>query len=158
MEELIMTNTLTVTKEMKTMEDILEILGETLCWDGSFEELPHLKQKEIYHKLQLDDEIESGVISDVEKAKKWLELIELVNEWAHDESCDFEHTLIFDEGTIGIFSKYEEYQDESFIDFVNGKLLLNGKTLESFKYLDGEDVNSVLTLMSIIEFNISTKA
>ncbi|HDR7770410.1 TPA: hypothetical protein QCY13_001647 [Bacillus paranthracis] len=148
----------TLMKETKAMEDILKVLEEALCWTGSFEELPYVKQGEVYHKLQLHDEIESGNITDVEKATKWLELIELVNEWAHDENWDFEHTLIFDEGTVGIFSTYGDYQDEFFVDFVDGKLLLDGETLESFKLLDGEDLNSIITLMNMIEFNITINA
>lgn len=143
---------------MQTMKDILKILEEALCWTCPFEELPYVKQGKVYHKLLLLDEIESGIITDVEKAKKWLELIELVNEWAQDEDWDFEHILIFDEGTVGIFSTYGDYQDKFFVDFVDGKLLLNDETLESFKLLNGEDFNSIITLMNAIEFNITINA
>ncbi|HFK1764582.1 hypothetical protein AT258_21005 [Bacillus wiedmannii] len=137
----------TVAKEIKTMEDILKVLEEETDTTCPFEELPYLKQEEVAHKVELLDEIESGNITNVEKAKRWLELIELVDKWAHDESENFVHTLAFAEGTVQIFSTYGEYQDQFDVDFVNGKLLL-----------DGEEMNSIVTLMNMIEFNITLNA
>ncbi|OQR54807.1 hypothetical protein [Bacillus sp. CDB3] len=144
--------------EMQTMEDVLKVLEEETDTTCPFEELPYLKQEEVAHKVELLDEIESGIITDLDKAKRWLELIELVNEWAHDESENFVHTLAFDEGTVQIFSTYGEYQDQFDVDFVDGKLLLNDEPLKSFEFIEGEDVNSIVTLMNMIEFNITINA
>ncbi|PEF36069.1 hypothetical protein [Bacillus wiedmannii] len=144
--------------EMKTMEDILTVLEKEPYEVEAFEKLPYLTQEEVAHKAELLDEIESGIITDVEKAKRWLELIELVNEWAHDESENFVHTLSFVEGTVQIFSTYGEYQDQFDVDFVDGKLLLDGETLESLKFIEGEEINSIVTLMNMIEFNITINA
>ncbi|OQR58327.1 hypothetical protein [Bacillus sp. CDB3] len=146
----------TVAKEMKTMEDILTVLEKEPY--ETFEELPYLKQEEVAHKSQLLDEIESGIITDVEKAKKWLELIELVNEWAHDENWDFVHALEFVEGTVQIYSTYGEYQDQFSVDFVDGKLYLDDEPLESINFLGNEGLNSIDVLMNMIEFNITINA
>ncbi|GIX59823.1 hypothetical protein BPADB04_48530 [Bacillus paranthracis] len=155
-----MKNTTTVLNEMKTMEDVLTVLEKASYGTCPFEELPHAKQGEVAHKLQLQSEIENGNITDVEKAKRWLELIELVYTWALDDEFEYamEHVLIFDEGTIQIFSTYGKYQDQFDVDFVDGKLYLDGETLESINFLGNEGLNSIDVLMNMIEFNITINA
>ncbi|MEM5663383.1 hypothetical protein ABR763_27495 [Bacillus cereus] len=153
-------NTTTKLNEMKTMEDILTVLEEASYGTCPFEELPHAKQGEVAHKLQLQSEIENGNITDVEKAKRWLELIELVYTWALDGEFEYniEHVLTFDEGMVRVHSFYGEYQDDFDVDFVNGKLYLDGETLESINFLGSKGFNSINTLMNMIEFNITLNA
>ncbi|WP_088291966.1 hypothetical protein [Bacillus mycoides] len=155
-----MKNIATVLNEIKTMEDVLTVLEETKNETCPFETLPYAKQEEIINKEQLQNEIEKGFITDVEKAKKWLELIDLVYEWAQDEKFEYNinHVLIFDEGNLRIYSTYGEYQDDFDIDFVNGKLLLNDETLKEYEFLGGDEEGSINVLMNAIEFSITLNA
>ncbi|PHC50198.1 hypothetical protein [Bacillus toyonensis] len=127
--------------EMKTMEEILSDLEKSFIGDCPFEELPHVRQAMIYNKFQLRDEIEDGFITDVEKAKKWLELIELVYEWAHDDEYEMEHRLIFSEGVVEIDSISEYCGGDWTLDYKDGAL-----------YLDDENFgDSILHLLNYIE-------
>ncbi|MED2708644.1 hypothetical protein [Bacillus toyonensis] len=150
----------TVLNEIKTMEDVLTVLEETINGANSFEKLSDAKKEEVIHKSQLREKIEKGFITDVEKAKKWLELIDLVYGWAQDDKFEYNiaHVLTFHEGMVRIHSFYEEYHDDFDVDFVNGKLYLDGETLESINFLGNEGFNSINVLMNMIEFNITINA
>ncbi|HDR7912645.1 TPA: hypothetical protein QCY05_001763 [Bacillus wiedmannii] len=86
-------------------------------------------------------EIEDGFITDVEKAKKWFELIELVYEWAMDDEFEMEHRLEFAEGVVEIDSISEYCGGDWTLDYKDGAL-----------YLDGENHgDSILHLLNYIE-------
>ncbi|WP_066314541.1 hypothetical protein [Bacillus sp. FJAT-29814] len=128
------------------MNEILALLNLASYGTASFEELPVPEQDLIAHKLQLKQAIKLGGITNVEKAKKWLELIELIYDWALDnQEYDFQHDLVFyEDGSVLIQSYYGDYEDEFEVDFVDGVLLLNG-----------EEFNSINFLMNAIEFNLA---
>ncbi|WP_342380397.1 hypothetical protein [Bacillus thuringiensis] len=151
-----MKNTAIVLNEMKTMEDVLTVLEETINEANSFEKLSDAKQEEIIHKKQLHNEIKQGFITNVEKAKKWFELIELVYTWAQDDKFEYNiaHVLIFDEGELRIYTSHEDYQEDVDVDFVNGQLLLDGETLEEYDFLGGDKEGSINVLMNVLEFRI----
>lgn len=92
-------------------------------------------------KAELISEIEDGFITDVEKAKKWFELIELVYEWAMDDEFEMEHRLEFAEGVVEIDSISEYCGGDWTLDYKDGAL-----------YLDGENHgDSILHLLNYIE-------
>ncbi|KXY76757.1 MULTISPECIES: hypothetical protein [Bacillus] len=142
--------------EMKTMEDILTVLEEATSGMNNSEKLSDAKEEEIIHKSQLRDEIKQGFITDVEKAKKWFELIELIYTWALDDKFEYNiaHVLIFDEGELRIYTSHEGYQEDVDVDFVNGQLLLDGETLEEYDFLGGDKEGSINVLMNVLEFRI----
>lgn len=146
----------TVLNEIKTMEDVLTVLEETINGANSFEKLSDAKKEEVIHKSQLREEIQKGFITDVEKAKKWLELIDLVYGWAQDDKFEYNiaHVLIFDEGELRIYTSHEGYQEDVEVDFVNGQLLLDGETLEEYDFLGGDKEGSINVLMNVLEFRI----
>ncbi|QWH10425.1 hypothetical protein EXW38_03095 [Bacillus mycoides] len=151
-----MKTTETVLNEIKTMEDVLTVLKETINGASPFKELSDAKQEDVIHKKQLREEIEKGFITDVEKAKKWLELIELIYTWAQDDKFEYNiaHVLIFDEGELRIYTSHEGYQEDVEVDFVNGCLLLDGETLEEYDFLGGDKEGSINVLMNVLEFRI----
>jgi len=109
------------------IREILEILEQASYGTAPFEKLPEPKQSMIVSKLQLKRVIELGYITDVEKAEKWLELIELVYEWTMDATFDCEHRLFFNEGTVEIDSISEYYGGDWVLDYKGGQLLLDGE-------------------------------
>ncbi|GAB6612884.1 MULTISPECIES: hypothetical protein [Bacillus] len=126
---------------LKTMEEILNELEKAFIGDCPFEELSYARQSMIYNKFQLRDEIEDGFITDIEKAKKWWELIELVHEWAMNDEFDIEHRLHFANGVVDMDSISEYCGGDWTLDYKDGAL-----------YLDGENHgDSILHLLNYIE-------
>ena len=122
----------------QTMKGILTVLekgvetGEVKTFHG---------QMRNNYKADLIEEIENEFITDVVKAENWLELIELVYEWAMDATFDYEHRLFFNEGIVELDSISEYCGGDWVLDYKDGQLLIDG---EEF----GE---SVLHLLSHIE-------
>ncbi|MEH7513327.1 hypothetical protein V7146_11455 [Gottfriedia acidiceleris] len=107
----------------------------------------------------LISEIQNGFITDIEKAKHWLELIEIIDQWNNsDFEYDFYHEPLFENGKVTIFSSVGEIEDclnfEYEIDFVNGELLLNGENLSEYDFLGGDAEGSMIVLMNVIEFQL----
>ncbi|WP_242309905.1 hypothetical protein [Bacillus cereus group sp. BfR-BA-01331] len=126
---------------MKTVKEIIAELETVFAEKNHLEELPYEKYAMICHKLQLLDEIEDEVITDLDKAKKWWELIELVYEWAQDDEFEIEHRLTFDEGVVEIDSISEDCGGDWTLDYKDGAL-----------YLDDENFgDSILHLLNYIE-------
>ncbi|MGE7887843.1 hypothetical protein ACQKN7_10780 [Bacillus cereus] len=113
--------------EMKTMDEVLNDLSKAFEEDVQIEELPYPKYAMLCQKSQLINEIVDEEITDVEKAKKWLELIELVYEWAQDDEFEIEHRLIFNEGVVEIDSISEYCGGDWTLDYKDGALYLNGE-------------------------------
>lgn len=125
-----------------TLEAIEEILNQASYGTKSFEELPHAEQAMIVSKLRLLAEIQIGNITDVTKANKWLELIELVYEWALDETWNIEHRILyFDDGIVEIESISEDCCFDWVLDYKDDQLLVNGE----------EFGDSILHLLNYIE-------
>ena len=147
---------------MKTaMNEILGTLEKATTRTKSFEEMSKHEVNLFAHKLGLKRIIETGGITDVGKAEKWIELIETICEWNasplkfEDVGEFYHHLLIFDDGKTVIASVGENYEDEFHIDFVDGELLLEEKKLEEVfgSDLPGES-DSINTLMNLIEFDL----
>lgn len=113
--------------EMKTMEEVLDGLSKPFDEEYEIEELQYKEHAMMCQKSLLIDEIMDGNITDVEKAKKWFELIELVYEWASDNEFDIEHRLYFDEGVVEIDSISEYCGGDWTLDYKDGALYLNGE-------------------------------
>ncbi|PES80067.1 hypothetical protein CN509_09705 [Bacillus cereus] len=127
--------------EMKTMEEVLNDLHKVFEVEHQTEGLPYEKYAMLCQKAELISEIEDGFITDVEKAKKWFELIELVYEWVMDDEFDMEHRLQFAEGVVEIDSISEYCGGNWTLDYKDGAL-----------YLDGENHgDSILHLLNYIE-------
>lgn len=128
------------------MKNILNALKVGTEMDlGIFSELSFSKQKMMFDKMALIDEIEHGFITDEDKAKKCIQLIELMYEWDIDKSFECKHVLVFDDGTVVIQSTKDDYYMENEIDFIDGKLVLEDE-------LEFESVNA---LMNYIECDIA---
>lgn len=127
--------------EMKTMDEILSDLDKAFEKDVQIEELPYEEYAMLCQKSQLINEIVDEEITDVEKAKKWFELIELVYAWATEDEFEMEHRLHFAEGVVEIDSISEYCGGDWTLDFKDGAL-----------YLDGENHgDSILHLLNYIE-------
>ncbi|MBE5096469.1 hypothetical protein [Bacillus thuringiensis] len=106
------------------------------------DELSEHKQKMVRNKLALIDEIKNEFITDGDKAKKCIQLIELMYEWSIDNPCDVEHVLHFDNGTIEIHSNAESRSGKWIMDYKNDELYLDGEVFFS---------NSVSAALNFIE-------
>lgn len=93
------------------------------------------------HDLLL--EIQEKEITDVNHAKKWLEFIELVHEWAQDPQFDIEHRLSFSEGDIEIDSISKCCGGDWILGYENDVLYLDD---EEF----GETVSDILNFIESI--------
>lgn len=128
--------------EMKTMEEILKDVKESFDDESlPYETRSNEIQAMFYNKIQLADEIEEGFITDVEKAKKWLELIELIYEWSLDDEFEMEHRLHFDEGVLELDSISECCGGDWILDYKDGVLYIN----------DEDFGDSILHLLNYIE-------
>ncbi|MGG0278335.1 hypothetical protein ABEY37_01005 [Bacillus pacificus] len=106
------------------------------------------KRKMVINQCRLLGEIENGFITDEDNIKKLWQLIQLIHEWDVDESFDFQHVLVFDNGKVGLQSTFEDCYTENQIEFVDGTLILN----DELKF------DSVNGLMNYIEFNTTVNA
>lgn len=89
------------------------------------------------YKYDLLSEIQSQSITDVNHARKWLEFIELVHEWAQDPQFNIEHRLDFFNGDIEIDSISECCGGDWILGYEDGELYLDD---EEF----GDSVSNVL--------------
>lgn len=111
----------------KTMEEIFVTLKQASFGTVPFNELPYSMQSMISNKAQLLKQIEGGFITDVKHAEKWLELIELIYDWAQNTFFDYEHRLFFNEGIIEIDSISECCGGDWVLDYKDNQLFLDGE-------------------------------
>lgn len=113
------------------MENILNALKTEMKMNlDVMDELSEQKQEMVMNKLQLIGRISAEFITDEDKAKKYIQLIELMYEWSVDNPHDVKHELMFDGGTVELRSSGQGRSGKWTVDYKNDELYLNDEKFD----------------------------
>ncbi|USL02182.1 hypothetical protein LIS83_25530 [Bacillus anthracis] len=118
-------------RNRKKMNPILNALQIEIKMNYEIEDdLSEHKQNMVSNKNMLRYVIEIGCITNEKKAKKYIQLIELMYEWSVDNPHNVEHKLMFVGETIELQSNGQGRSGKWIVDYKDDELYLNGEKFD----------------------------